>query len=342
MLEEQLKKINELSFKANTTKDEKEREQLENEVKIIITDLKKQAIESFKSESDIKKFLDNIVKFNNYSYNNQCLIWMQNPNANYVAPLRTFNKMGYRINTGEQGLKILIPNFYTIVKIKTGIDDKYEYKPLFALTEEEKTKYKDKADDSITYHSQKLSNFKIGTVFDASQTNMPLDEIDKQLNPVLEDDRADGIEDIFIKAIYRDGFKVRYEEKIESGAKGYCDFENSTIVVKKGLSNLMRLKVVIHEYAHSLAHKHLLNNNQDYQEHRNKYETEAESIAYVVSKYLGMDTSQYSNMYLYSWSKDKDFKEIDDSLGTIVNYSKMIINNYEKILDKNLNQSMNI
>ena len=76
------------------------------------------------------------------------------------------------------------------------------------------------------------------------------------------------------------------------------------------------------------------------EEHRNKYETEAESIAYVVSKYLGMDTSQYSNMYLYSWSKDKDFKEIDDSLNTIVNYSKMIINNYEKILSKSQNISL--
>ena len=122
MLEEQLKNINELSFQANKTKDEKEKEQLENNVKSIIFDLKKQAIESFKSESDIKKFLDNIIKFNNYSYNNQCLIWMQNPNANYVAPLRTFNKMGYRINSGEQSIKILVPTFYTIVKIKTGID----------------------------------------------------------------------------------------------------------------------------------------------------------------------------------------------------------------------------
>lgn len=340
MLEEQLKKINELSFQANKTKDEKEKEQLENDVKSIIFDLKKQAIESFKSESDIKKFLDNIIKFNNYSYNNQCLIWMQNPDANYVAPLRTFNKMGYRINSGEQGIKILVPTFYTIVKIKTDVDGKYEYKPLFALTEDELKKYKDKSDDSITYHSEKLSNFKVGSVFDASQTNMPLDEINEKLNPVLEDDRAEGIEDIFIKSIYRDGFKVKYEDKIESGAKGYCDFKNSTIVVHKGLSNLMRLKVVIHEYAHSLAHKHLLNNHQDYQEHRNKYETEAESIAYVVSKYLGMDTSQYSNMYLYSWSKDKDFKEIDDSLNTIVNYSKMIINNYEKILSKTQNISM--
>lgn len=335
MLEEQLKKINELSFQANTTKNEKEREQLEKDVKVIISDFKKQAIESFKSESDIKRFLDNIVKFNNYSYNNQCLIWMQNPDASYVAPLRTFNKMGYHINSGEQGIKILVPRFYTIVKIKTDIEGKYEFKPLFALSENELEKYKDKSDDSITFHSEKLSNFGIGSVFDASQTNMPLDDIEAKLNPAMEDDRAEGIEDAFIKAIYRDGFKVRYEKKIESGAKGYCDFKNSTIVVQKGLSNLMRLKVVIHEYAHSLAHKHLLNNNQDYQEHRNKYETEAESIAYVVSKYLGMDTSQYSNMYLYSWSKDKDFKEIDDSLNTIVNYSKTIINNYEKILSLN-------
>ena len=99
----------------------------------------------------------------------------------------------------------------------------------------------------------------------------------------------------------------------------------------------MRLKVVIHEYAHSLAHKHLKDNKMDYVEHRNKYETEAESIAYVVSKYLGLDVSDYSNMYLYSWSKEKDFKEIDDSLNTIVNYSKMIINNYEHILEKEKN-----
>ena len=40
MLEEQLKNINELSFQANKTKDEKEKEQLENNVKSIIFDLK--------------------------------------------------------------------------------------------------------------------------------------------------------------------------------------------------------------------------------------------------------------------------------------------------------------
>lgn len=302
----------------------------------IINEIKQDAINSFKDESDIKTFLDNIIKFNNYSYNNQVLIWMQNKDASYVASLRTFNKMGYKVNSGEKGLKILIPNFYNIVKIKQE-DGSYQYKPQFALTEEELEKYKNKDDDSITFHNQKLSNFRVGSVFDVSQTNMPIDEINKTLDPVLEDERAPEITDNFIKAIYKSDFKVEYVDNIESGAKGYCDFDNNKIVVKKGMGNLMRLKVVIHEYAHSLAHKHLKDNKMDYVEHRNKYETEAESIAYVVSKYLGLDVSDYSNMYLYSWSKEKDFKEIDDSLNTIVNYSKMIINNYEHILEKEKN-----
>lgn len=41
-------------------------------------------------------------------------------------------------------------------------------------------------------------------------------------------------------------------------------------------------------------------------------------------------------MYLYSWSKNKDFSEIDDSFNTIVNYSKKIINNYNKMVDKEM------
>lgn len=244
--------------------------------------------------------------------------------------------MGYKVNSGEKGIKIVIPSFYNIVKIKQA-DGTFDYKPQFALTEEEKEIYKNKDDDTITFHNQKLSNFRVGSVFDVSQTNMPIDEITKVLDPNLEDERAPEITDNFIKAIYKDGYKVEYEEKMKKGVKGYCDFDNKKIVIKKDMGNLMRLKVVIHEYAHSLAHKHLSDNKQDYVEHRNKYETEAESIAYVVSKYLGLDVSDYSNMYLYSWSKEKDFKEIDDSLNTIVNYSKMIINNYEHVLEKQKN-----
>ncbi|MEG1142971.1 MAG: hypothetical protein RR228_04090 [Bacilli bacterium] len=92
--------------------------------------------------------------------------------------------------------------------------------------------------------------------------------------------------------------------------------------------------MLIYEYAHALAHEHLLNNNQDYQEHKNQYETEAESIAHVVSKYLGIDTNDSSARYLYAWSKEKDFKEIDDSFNLIVSASKKIIDNFSKMFEK--------
>ena len=294
----------------------------------MLIELKKEAILKFKDESDIKKFLDNVINFNNYSFNNQMLIWVQKPDAEYVTSFKTIKDMGYHLNKDSKGIKVFIPNFYTLVKIKNG-DNNFEVKPLFLLTDEERKKYKGKSNDEIIFYAQKLSGFSLGNVFDVKDTTIPMDIIDAELNPVVNDKQADDLINCFIKTIYNDGFKVEFKDLI-NGAKGYCDHKNNVIVVKKGLSNVIQMKVLIHEYAHALAHKHLENNNRDYQEHRNQYETEAESIAYVVSKYLNMPTSDYTLNYLYAWSKEKDFKEIDESLNTIVNYSKRIINNFQK------------
>jgi len=304
-------------------------------LKEILYELKKDAIEKFKNESDIKKFLDNIIKFNNYSFNNQMLIWVQRPDSSYVTSFKTIKDMGYMLNKDSKGIKIFIPNFYNLVKIKID-DEKYECKPYFLLSNEEKKKYNDKNDDTITFYKQKLSGFSLGNVFDVKDTTIPMDIIDAELNPVINDRTAEDIMDCFIKTIYNDGFKVEFKE-LEGGTKGYCEHSSHTIVVRKGLGSLMQMKVLIHEYAHALAHKHLENNNRDYQENRSKYETEAESIAYVVSKYLDMNPNDYSLSYLYAWSKQKDFKEIDDSLNTIVNYSKRIINNFEKFYEREFN-----
>ena len=338
-LTDKIKSISDLSFKAKNEKDSNIKENLEKDIKNILTDLKKQAISRFSSESDLKKFLDNMVNFNNYSLNNQYLIWLQKPDSKYVTSFNAFSKMGYYINKGEKGIKILFPVFLKFIKVDTN-ECQFKIKPIYLLTEEELKKLKDKEDNSVTFYKEKATYFKVGNVFDVSQTTMPFEEIDSSLNPILEDSRADGITDIFIKAIYKDGIKVKYED-IDSGAKGYCDFDNKTIVVKKNLSDLMRLKVIIHEYAHSLAHTHLKDNNKEYQEHREQYESEAEAIAYVVSKYLGLDTKNYSMTYLYSWSKNKDFKELDDSFETINRFSKKIIKNYEEIYDKELDLTDN-
>ena len=261
------------------------------------------------------------------------LIWIQDPDAEYVASKKTYNDMGYSVNKPDKdGIKIFIPQFYNIAKL-TDDDGTISYKPYFALTDQEKKIYKDKNDEHIVFYRQKLSGFSLGNVFSAKDTNMPMDSINAELNPTLDDKRASDIMGCFIKTIYNDGFKVEFND-IDGSAKGYCDHTNKTIVVRKGLSSLMQMKVLVHEYGHALAHKHLENNNKEYQDHRNKYETEAEAISYVVSRYLGMNTYDYSLAYLYAWSKEKDFQEIDDSFNTIFNFSKKIINNFEKFYDR--------
>ena len=61
---------------------------------------------------------------------------------------------------------------------------------------------------------------------------------------------------------------------------------------------------------------------------------EAESIAFVVCQYLGLDTSEYSFGYISSWSSGKDVKELKASLETIRSTSNEMIDTVEQKLTK--------
>ena len=52
---------------------------------------------------------------------------------------------------------------------------------------------------------------------------------------------------------------------------------------------------------------------------------QAESIAYIVSNALGLDTSEYSFGYIAGWSKNKDIAELKQSLVLIEQTSKSIL-----------------
>lgn len=71
---------------------------------------------------------------------------------------------------------------------------------------------------------------------------------------------------------------------------------------------------------------------------------EAESIAYVVCQYFGLDTSEYSFGYISTWSSGKDTQELKNSLEIIRNTSNDIISKVEQKLTKtdSLKQAENI
>lgn len=58
---------------------------------------------------EVKKYLETISKFHNYSINNQWLISMNRSNATKVAGYHAWQKLGRHVNKGEAGIPIFAP-----------------------------------------------------------------------------------------------------------------------------------------------------------------------------------------------------------------------------------------
>lgn len=92
-------------------------------------------------------------------------------------------------------------------------------------------------------------------------------------------------------------------------------------------------KTLIHEFTHYKLHN--LNNKLAKQKDKRTIEIEAESVAYIVCKYFGFDTSKYSFGYIGSWNKDRDLEELKNSAETIQKTSNEIIEEIEQYITKN-------
>lgn len=115
---------------------------------------------------------------------------------------------------------------------------------------------------------------------------------------------------------------VRFD-KIEGGANGYFSFADHEIVINEGMSETQTIKTAVHEIAHAILHDKDTGEEKDAD--RNTKEVQAESVAYTVCQYLGIDTTSYSFEYVAGWSSDRDVKELLTSLDTIQKTARDII-----------------
>ena len=119
--------------------------------------------ENFKENAqDFAEYLKFSSKFYNYSARNTMLIYSQNPGACFCNSYKTYKDMGYQVKRGEHGMKILVPTLKTFLNINDS------WTSLSQATTEQKALYK-----QGKIQSQQKLYFKIGTVFDISQTNCP-------------------------------------------------------------------------------------------------------------------------------------------------------------------------
>jgi antirestriction protein ArdC len=265
-----------------------------NNIDEITKKLEEGVKEVFNGEN-YQNYLNVMAKFYNYSFNNCLLIALQKPDASYVAGYQAWQKKFKRqVKKGEKGIKILAPIPH---KFKKEVEDKDGNK-------EEK---------EINYMT-----FRAISVFDISQTEgEELPSITTQLDGDVEE-----YQELLEKLKSISPVQVDFEE-IKSGANGYYSYLENKIVVKNDLSELHAIKTLIHEISHAVLH-----NKEDGEEKeaaRNTKEVQAESIAYTVCSFLGLDTSDYSFGYVAGWSKGRDTKELQENMEIIRKTAKQII-----------------
>ena len=219
----------------------------------------------------LETYLSFLAKFHNYSVNNSMLIAAQCPHATHVASYDNWKEFGRQVRKGEKGLAIFAP----ILAKKT-------------------VQVEDQNGKQVEREVKKLSGFRIAKVFDVSQTSGdPTPETAKisgdpgqhlsRLETLVEENNI--------------GLKYSYPP---DGALGISS--GGQIVVRPDLDPPEKFAVLAHELAHELLHKGERRNETN----RQVRETEAEAVAFVVSKAFGLDSTTRSSDYISLYRGDSD------------------------------------
>ena len=170
-----------------------------------------EGLATINTDKDWIRYLTFCSSFYNYSYRNIILILMQQPNATFVAGYTAWKKMNRYVKRGEKGIAILCPCIRKIA-VFAEPDDKNFYNDKEAEKEIKKV----------------LSGFKIGYVFDISQTDG-----DDSMLPVLvtglagNSEQEKAIYDALLKHI---SSKYCVQEMAGISAKGSYNVETPLLV----------------------------------------------------------------------------------------------------------------
>ncbi len=280
-------------------------------VEIITRHLETEMKNLFESER-YRDFLKTVARFPRYSANNCLLIFSQNPSASYVCSFTAWREMGRYPKRGEKGLCILcpVPHLKTVEKAVTDSNGK-------PITDTDGTQKTEKEQVEIV-------NFRIGYVFDVSQTEGKEIELLKPKILTGDVENAEAIKEALIKAA---ACPVSFSQ-IPGSVNGYYDPAKKEIVVDSDLPSLHQIKTLIHEIAHKTVDSHALLGKYD----RAENEVIAESTAFICAESIGIDTRDYSLNYIGNWAQGRELSALKRTLSEIQSCALEIT----AVLDKEL------
>jgi len=208
-------------------------------------------------------YLNAMSRFHNYSLGNILEIARQRPDATRVAGFWKWKELGRSVTKGEKGIRILAP----ILSVRR--------------------KKREEAEKDITKQNKAvLVGFRSAYVFDVSQTEgaeLP------EMRGISGD--VGGNRDRLIAFIEQQGIELAFTERI-APALGMS--YGGRIAILPSQSKAEEFSTLVHELAHEMLHKAERRTATT----KTVRETEAEAIAFVIGKAVGLETGSASADYI--------------------------------------------
>jgi hypothetical protein len=240
----------------------------------------------------LQNYLATMGRFHRYSWGNVLLISSQRPDATHVAGYHTWRDLGRHVKTGEKGIMIFAP-----MLAKEREDSPQLYNPADITTKKNE--------------AFRLTGFRAAFVFDVEQTEgKPLPEFSKTTGHPRE--FADKLKEFVAKQ----GISVEYDKSI-SPAQGVSS--GGKIRLIPDMPPAEEFSVLAHELAHEMLH----HGKDETRLPKVVEETQAEAVAYVVSRGVGLETNSAAADYIALYNGDK--KTLAESLSVIHDTSSRIL-----------------
>jgi antirestriction protein ArdC len=272
-----------------STQNPKQPQQRQTTKEIIAANVKSLIEQLEAGHSDaLTAYLNAMSRFHNYSFGNILEIARQRPSASRVAGMYTWNQLGRRVKKGEKGIRILAP----ITGVRRKPDEEAEK-------------------DITKQNTRVLVGFRNAYVFDAEQTEgVELPAIHEVYGDVGEN------HDRLVSFIERQGIELVFTENI-APALGMS--YGGRIAILPGQSKAEIFATLVHELAHEMLHKAERRTTTT----KVVRETEAEAIAFVVGKAVGLEAGSASADYIHLYHGNASL--LAESLEVIQQTSAVIL-----------------
>jgi hypothetical protein len=250
-------------------------------------------LDAGKSEA-FNNYLAAMGRFHRYSWGNVGLIAYQRPTATHVAGIHTWNRLGRIINEGEKGIMILAP----IIK-----------------KEKELPRTPTKAGDPVVKQEKDAERrpvgFRTAFVFDLAQTHgKPLPEFAKTTgDPKQFTEKLKAL-------VAKEGISLEYDKSI-APAQGVSF--GGKIRLQPDMQPGEEFSVLAHELAHEMLHHSKAEDKLP----KTVVETQAEAVAYVECRGVGLETNSAAADYIHLYNGEK--KTLAESLSVIQETSSKIL-----------------